>query len=691
VYAVAFAPDGRRLATASGDGTVRVWDVAVPAAARQRWTVSARFAAGRAVAFSGDGRWLVTGNTTTSATLWSVDGPAEPRAVIPHPGGLTGLHLSADGGRLAATFAASAARVWDLSDPGRPRSLGHAGEPRLLRAAAMFPDGRHLVTSGERVEIWDISSAPVRRSHLTAGDGPLLDVAVAPDGRTMAVGRLDGTVDLWHTLDPAGPAPRASIHAHGGWVTSVAFGGPDGRWLATASAEQVALWDLTDPAVPVGRMHAPKPVTALAFAPTGGLLAVASLDGSVQLLRPRVSPAAATPASAATAAEPTDSGPTTDSATSSGPTTGGLVVGAASDDHTAGNVGGYPANPATPVTGVEGRGPDTALPGRRGKRKTDRQGLLAGLLTIALGAALAFGPHLPPVIALVLALGLLVLLVAVVVGPSLRAQPGRPRTGWRRPAGTPAPTAQTEDGLGTDPADERLTSAGPLTGTGPLRRVSPAAGPGGIQGSGTGPLRRTSTGPIPRTSPLGGTGPLPRPGATTGPLTRPGTGPIPRTSPATGPLGKPGTGPIPRPGTNTGPIPRPGTTTGPLTRPGAGTGPIPRTSPLGGTGPLPRPGVTTGPLTRPGTGPIPRPGTNTGPIPRTSPATGPLGKPGTGPLPRTRPLPGTGPLSRSTPAAQPASGPSPARPAGVDRPETATDTQPAAPSSADASGRAPSG
>jgi WD40 repeat protein len=373
VYAVAFSPDARRLATASGDGTVRLWSVTDPTVPRLRWAARTKFAIGPAVAFSPDGAWLATGYDTRHAALWRIDGPSGPvtRALLDHPGGLTGLYFSADGRRLAATFAGASARVWDVTVPTRPRPLGHAGERREARAAAMFPDGRWLATVGERVELWDVSSVPLRRTHLSAGEGPLFDVAVAPDGRTLAVGRGDGAVDLWHTVDPAAPAPRGSVEAHAGWVTTVEFG-PDGRWLATASAEQVALWDLTDPAEPIGRLRFDLPVTAVAFAPARGLLAVASLDGSVTLVRP-AGPVEISPAEADAPVRLTDAAATVP-----------WLRPEPSEDERAGRSRAVPP-------------PD----GRRDS-ETSAQGAAFAALTIWLGVALAVGPWVGLLLALVL-------------------------------------------------------------------------------------------------------------------------------------------------------------------------------------------------------------------------------------------------------------------------------------------------
>jgi WD40 repeat protein len=271
IDALAFSPDGTRLASASHDG-IRVWDAATGASI-YAFSLPSKWAG--QVAFSADGQLLAAsagaddegGNSYIE--VHDAASGAKIRSIVLDWNNATPLLITPDGRLLSSGGAGEdgeyvSTKSWDLRTGRELKTL-------QVFFSAFSPDGRWGASveyrQGTQINLWDLAAGKRVRTIATPGF-QASRVAFTPDGtRILAVGKNGQNGSEGKFLEVATGREVQSLPIPG---DAIAFTG-DGKWLAAGSGSSVAIWDLgagRELQTLAGQLAAQD----LAFSPDGRLL-----------------------------------------------------------------------------------------------------------------------------------------------------------------------------------------------------------------------------------------------------------------------------------------------------------------------------------------------------------------------------------------------------------------------------------
>ncbi|MGC1248058.1 MAG: AAA-like domain-containing protein [Spirulinaceae cyanobacterium] len=274
VYDVDFSAEGKKVATISADGTVRVWN-----SSGQEWSefpvkVDEAENMTMNLSFSPDGKKLITASENGIARLWDLLGQ-ELAMFVGHQGQVWNVSFSPDGQKVATSSQDGTARLWDLSGREITKFVGHTNH---VWCVEFSPDGNYLATAGEdgTARLWDLSGRELTK--FAGHDKQIFSLSFSPDGQTIATTGLDGTVRLWNLAGQQ----LALWQGSGDWLFAIEFS-PNGKYLAAAGADStIRIWDTSGQLLGELRGHT-NWIYGLSFSPDGKNLVTAGQDGTARI------------------------------------------------------------------------------------------------------------------------------------------------------------------------------------------------------------------------------------------------------------------------------------------------------------------------------------------------------------------------------------------------------------------------
>jgi WD40 repeat protein len=269
VYALAYSPDGDKIASGSNDGKIFIWDVSTG-------QIITKLTSGQvySLAYSPDGKTLAS--IGSSLVIWDL-ASATPKFILDHYG--FSVAYSPDGKSIVSGGGDAEIKIWDTSDGSLLRTLlGHTG--RVL-TVAYSPDNGTIASgsSDQTIKLWDFSSG-VLKTTLNGHSDLVFSVNFSKDGSTLTSCSYDKKIIIWDLNDNT---QIRTLLGHTFYILSVAYS-PDGNTLASGCFDNsVYVWDSETAVIQDTLLGHTKPVYVVTFSPNGRIIASGSADSTIKL------------------------------------------------------------------------------------------------------------------------------------------------------------------------------------------------------------------------------------------------------------------------------------------------------------------------------------------------------------------------------------------------------------------------
>lgn len=285
VTALAFAPDGRHLASGGVDGSVHMWDVGMARPVERPIHHAIDLGEVHQLSFGPNGKTLYAGSSALDGRRWKWEwtGPQQSiRSRFQTDDYLTNCLAVSPDGQSVVAGSGPVVLVYDANGRKPAHLKGHSGEVRVV---AYSPNGKRIYSGGEdkRIVMWEPGRFWNSQKAVFAGHkDSVTAVALLHDGTVMASGAADGAIHLW---DAGGDStePLVRLDGHTSGVRLLHFVPPGHLLLSIGERGQVCLWEVTEQ-IRVREWQLEKGmIHAAAVSPDGRYVAIGHGDGCIAL------------------------------------------------------------------------------------------------------------------------------------------------------------------------------------------------------------------------------------------------------------------------------------------------------------------------------------------------------------------------------------------------------------------------
>ncbi|MBW4670291.1 MAG: CHAT domain-containing protein [Cyanomargarita calcarea GSE-NOS-MK-12-04C] len=271
VRSVRFSSTGKTIATASWDGTVKLWTTE----GKLMTTLTGHNTKVYSVSFSPDGKTIASADAKGYVKVWTLEGKFI-KTFKAHDQPVLSLSFSPDGNTLATASQDKTVKLWSRNEKLLRTLTGHKD---WVWSVSFSPDSQKIATASrdETGKLWSIEGKEIKT--LKDDKNSVTSVSFSPDGKQIVTVGADQTIKIW---DESGQKLQTLMSGHKDWIWSVSFS-PDGKMMATASKDGTAkLWQLKGKKHYIQQAHNVA-IYCVSFSPDEKEYATASKDKTVKL------------------------------------------------------------------------------------------------------------------------------------------------------------------------------------------------------------------------------------------------------------------------------------------------------------------------------------------------------------------------------------------------------------------------